>query len=168
MGLSEEVIDMAETHYTPPDYKEMEKYGSCGESCIVVLTKAPSVEGQMQYQLTAYGHTWTNVKEMESMLKMFHYRSKRCRGNKEKELPNPNTKQALVFVQWLDENGKEYYWRKAQTNTHWILMQKEEDETWIWDNAFGWLKKEDWEERGGLNLGYVRSYLELTTEPEEA
>ena len=159
---------MAETHYAPPDYKEMEKYGSCGESCIAVLTKAPSVEGQIQFQNTAYGHTWTNVKEMESMLKMFHYRTKRCRGNKEKELPNPKTKQALVFIQLLDKNGKEYYWREAQTNTHWILMQKEEDGIWIWDNAYGWLKKEEWEERGGLNLGYVRSYLELAAEPEQA
>ena len=63
---------MVETHYTPPDYKEMEKYGSCGESCIVVLTKAPSVEGQMQFQNTAYGHTWTNVGEMEEDMKRKH------------------------------------------------------------------------------------------------
>ena len=158
---------MAETHYTPPDYKEMEKYGSCGESCVVVLTKAPSVEEQIRYQIRTYGHMWTNVREIEEMLKTFHYATKRCRGGKAKELPNPNTKQALVFIQWLDKNGKEYYWREAQKNIHCILMQKEEDGTWIWDNSYGWLKKEEWEECGGFNLGYVRSYLELAAEPEE-
>ena len=65
-----------ETRYTPPDYKEMERYGSCGETCIVILTKSPSVEEQRLYQFKTYGHTWTNVGEMEAMLNVFNYIAK--------------------------------------------------------------------------------------------
>jgi len=154
-----------ETRYIPQDYKELEEEGTCGESCIVILTKAPSVEGQANYQNQQYGHLWTNVGEMEEMLEMLHFETKRKRGNKAKSLPIPSTKEALIFIQWLDDEGKEYYWAEAQTHTHWILMQKEEDGIWIWDNAFGWLKKEEWEKDGGLDNGYIRSYLELTRLP---
>jgi hypothetical protein len=148
-----------EERYTPQDYKEFEKYGTCGESCIVVLLKAPSVEGQTNFQQQQYGHTWTNVGEMEEMLKPY-FETKRKRGNKSKVLPMPSTKQALIFIQWLDDDGKEYYWRAAQTHTHWVLMQLFADGMWIWDNGFGWQKKEEWE-KVGFDKGYIRSYLEL-------
>jgi hypothetical protein len=151
-----------ENRYIPQDYKEFEKYGTCGESCIVVLTKAPSVEGQANYQQQQYGHLWTNVGEMEEMLKQLHFETKRRRGNKVKKLPTLLTSRALVFIQWLNDEGEEYYWREAQTHTHWILMQNEKDGIWIWDNAFGWLKKEEWEKKGGIDNGYIRSYLEVS------
>lgn len=150
----------SENRYIPQDYKEFEKYGTCGESCIVVLIKAPSVEGQANFQNQQYGHLWTNVGEMEEMLEPY-FETKRKRGNKSKTLPNPTTKQALIFIQWLDDKGEEYYWQAAQSHTHWILMQKEEDGIYIWDNAFGWKTKEEWE-KVGFDNGYIRSYLELS------
>ena len=148
-----------EKRYTPQDFGEWEKYGTCGESCIVVLTRTSTVSEQANFQKQKYGHLWTNVKEIEEMLKSY-FETKRKRGNKAKMLPTPSTDQALIFIQWLDDEGKEYYWREAQKHTHWILMQKFDDGVWIWDNGWGWLKKEEWE-KVGFEKGYIRSYLEL-------
>ena len=151
-------------------------FGVCGPSTIAVLTHKNVKE---------IINVWANgfkgyapMKEMEATLKKLGCNtSVRKKGNKAKEFPEPTTDAAIIRVQWLKEDGTEFYWAAQTPNTHWVLMQKlnsdkssnnygkpdAEGVWWIFCNEYLWFKKDSEEAKKYLRLGYVSSYFEINT-----
>ena len=154
--------------FVPPDNEKAQMqpdgkgyWGVCGPSTIAVLTKKSVMEIISLWASPFRGFSpWV---EMEATLKKLGYAPiVRRRGNKAREFPNPLTSAAIVRIQWLQDDGTEFYWRARTPNTHYVLMQKDPDgEWWIFCNSWLWFRKNSVKGKAYLKLGYVSSYYEL-------
>jgi len=170
--------------FIPPDNESSKMkpdgsgyFGVCGPSTIAVLSHKNVKE---IVNIWADGFKgYAPIKEMQATLEKLGYTSSvRKKGNKAKQFPEPTTNTAIIRVQWLKEDGTEFYWAAQTSNTHWVLMQKlnsdkssnsygETDtkgEWWIFCNEYLWFKKDSEEARKYLRLGYVSSYFEIVSQ----
>lgn len=154
--------------YVPPDNDEaMEKkyktpsfrYGTCGPAVIATLAHKTVKEILDLWVGEFRGHA--PMKEMKLTLEKLGYTITSKRGNKSREFPKPSTSSAIVRIQWLKEDGTEYYWAAATTYTHYVLMQKIYGQWWIFCNSQKWFQKDSRAGRKYLELGYVSSYFEI-------
>ncbi|MFA6035335.1 MAG: hypothetical protein WC759_00060 [Candidatus Micrarchaeia archaeon] len=156
--------------YIPPDNEAAKKkpeatntsfyYGVCGPAAVAALVKKPISETLNLWVGKFKGHA--PMKEVQATLEKLGYVVERKKGNKAKAFPEPLTPYAIVRIQWLKEDGTEYYWRAATCYTHYVLMQKVKGKWWIFCNGTGWFKKDSKEGKTYLKLGFVSSYLELS------
>lgn len=162
--------------FVPSDNKEMkEKYakvgGTCGPSTIATSEKITVHEVIARWkgigESTFRG--FSPIKDLKETLKEFGYSFVYVRAHKSKVFPIPRTETAILRIQWLDGNGKEYYWAAAGSHTHYVLMKKLDGDWWIFCNDCLWFKRDSEVGRGYLEgRGFVSSYLELSkTRPLE-
>ena len=159
--------EIMEKLFIPPDNETAKQgrrnkgfFGVCGPSTIAVLSHKNVKE---IINVWAGGFKgYSPMKEVQATLEKLGYTtSVRKKGNKAKEFPNPTTDTAIVRVQWLKEDGTEFYWAAQTPNTHYVLMQKHNGEWWIFCNEYLWFKRNSEEAREYLKLGYVSSYFEI-------
>ena len=157
-------------YYLPEDNDAWrEKYegsggGTCGPSCLAVLTRTT-----VRHIVEHFSHLedgfkgYTPIADMKEMLRYFGYDFKYIRGGKANEFPRPATAQAIVRIQWLQDDGTEYYWRAAGAHTHYVFMAKDEFGTWVcFCNDIHWFFADGPVGRAYLKKGFVSSYLEIT------
>jgi hypothetical protein len=156
------------TFFIPPDNeavkfqgnrKDKRFFGVCGPSTIAVLTRK-SVKEIIDVWAGGF-KGYAPMKETQATLEKLGFSVIRINGDKAKQFPEPSTEYAIVRIQWLKEDGTEYYWKAQTPNTHYVLMQKVNGEWWIFCNEFLWFKKESEQARDYLRLGYVSSYFEI-------
>lgn len=157
--------------YTPPDNEELARIyeakggGVCGAACIAVLEQVPvqSILDRWIGKNSAYFRGFSPIADMKSTLTTFGYTYKYVRAHKSKTFPLPKRNAAILRIQWLQPDGTEYYWAAAGAHTHYILIQRINDEWWIYCNGNGWFNILDPFAKYYLtNKGYVSSYLELS------
>ena len=157
------------TMYEPKDFRELESQGTCGLAAIAALEhrEVSSVKKDWDGLLGEY-KGFANFKDIEKLLTAHNIPFIRKRGLKAQHFPKIQTKYAIVRVQWLQEDGKEYYWAEAPLHTHYVLLQKEGDKQFVFCNSKGWFEQNtpfyEWyfigdEERIG---GHITSYLEIS------
>lgn len=154
--------------YTPPDNEEAKNapgkgyYGVCGAAAIAALERRPVADILQAWELTnGKFKGYAPVKEVIAVLRNLGYNCARKNGKKAKEFPEIDTEQAIVRIQWLKEDGTEFYWKAATPNTHYVLMQKFNGERWVFCNSWGWFRADSETGKKMLALGYVSSYLEV-------
>lgn len=161
---------MSNPLFVPPDNEKMaSKYedvgGTCGVSTIAILER--TTVGRVISKWRGIGaqafRGFAPIKDMKETLSALGYRFVYKRGHKAKEWPKPTTDMAIVRIQWLKEDGTEYYWKAAGSHTHYVLMQRINGEWWIFDNRDLWFRAKDYHY---FDLGYVSSYLELSKNGE--
>jgi hypothetical protein len=135
-------------------------YGVCGPSTIAVLMHQ-SVQSVIADWAGAF-KGYSPLKEMQATLEKLGYASVRIKGNKAKEFPTPTTKTAIIRIQWLKDDGTEFYWAAQTPNTHYVLMQKIDGDWWVFCNSELWFKKDSAKAKDYLKLGYISSYLEIS------
>jgi hypothetical protein len=135
-------------------------FGVCGPSTIAVLSHKNVKEIISVWADGFKGYA--PIKEMQATLEKLGYTSSvRKKGNKAKQFPEPTTNTAIIRVQWLKEDGTEFYWAAQTPNTHYVLMQKHHGVWWIFCNEYLWFRKDSEEAKKYLRLGYVSSYFEI-------
>lgn len=134
-------------------------YGVCGPSIIAVLTGKTIQEVINVWEGKFKGYA--PMKEMQATLEKLGYFPIRKKGNKAREFPEPTTHVAILRIQWLKPDGTEYYWKAQTPNTHYVLMQKHNNEWWIFCNDTLWFRKDSEEAKNYLRLGYISSYFEI-------
>ena len=156
--------------FVPPDNQEMaSKYeevgGTCGPSAIAVLERT-TVE-QVISKWRGVGpqafRGFAPIREIKETLSALGYHFLYKKGHKAREWPKSMTNTAIVRIQWLKEDGTEYYWKAAGAHTHYVLMQRINGEWWVFCNDALWFKASDYSVGP---QGYVSSYLELSHEPK--
>lgn len=135
-------------------------YGVCGPSTIAVLTHK-SIQEIIDCWVDGF-KGYAPLKELKATLEKLGYVVERKKGEKAKYFPAPKTDLAIVRVQWLKDDGTEFYWAAQTPNTHYVLMRKIEGEWWIFCNNSLWFKKDSLIGKFYLRLGYVSSYLEIS------
>ena len=160
------MILMTEKMFVPADNdvlreKYEPRYGVCGISVIAVLEKK-TVSEILEDWITDY-RGYAPVKEMKKMLQKLGYKCSLKRGKKARKFPEPATDIAVIRIQFLDENGKEFFWAEATLHSHYVLMQKVNGKWWIFCNGDAkWFAKDSVTAKKYLKDCYVSSYLELT------
>lgn len=142
--------------------------GTCGPAAIAVLegTTVQSVLERWKGIGESAFRNFSPIADMKETLNAFGYTFKYVRGGKAKTFPYPMTSAAIVRIQWLKDDGTEYYWAAAGAHTHYVAMQKIGDDWMVFCNGEGWFRahgqfaKDYFVDR----KGYVSSYLELTNE----
>lgn len=159
--------------FIPPDNEELRKhyeprYGVCGPAAIAALMRMSVYQIMSEWPGGYKG--WGPMKDMQAVLEKLRIPFVWMRGMKAKKFPRPETGCAIVRVQWLKDDGTEYYWAAATCHTHYVLLMQDKKQAtlgnerglwWAFCNGRGWFildKKED----EYLKLGYVSSYLEIT------
>jgi len=156
---------MNNNFYIPEDNDELKKkyeprFGVCGISVIAVLEKKTVNEILFDW-ITDY-KGYAPMKEMKAMLQKLGYNCKVKFGKKARVFPTPSTDIAVIRIQFLDENGKEFFWAEATLHSHYVLMQKINGEWWIFCNGDAkWFAKDSETAKNYLKDCYVSSYLEL-------
>lgn len=142
--------------FEPPDYKSQEPYGTCGLAVIAVLEGKSVEEIKTEWEKVngKYPNS-ANLKGMIKLLKALGYSVERHNGGKIKTFPS-RANQIIARIQWLKEDGTEYYWAEAPIHTHYVLIR---DKTDIFCNGYGWFKSFSLHGRNYLNKGYISSYL---------
>ena len=149
-------------------------WGVCGPSVIAVLTRTMVKEAITDWAGVFKGYA--PMKEVQATLEELGYTVVRKKGNKARMFPEPTTDVAIIRVQWLKEDGTEFYWAAQTPNTHWVIMQKinsdkstnsygeisDDGEWWIFCNGQLWFKKDSEQGKEYLKRGYVSSYLEIS------
>ena len=154
--------------WVPPDNDEQRikhermpnRRGTCGPSCIAVLEHTT-----VQSILDHWAPTWRGfapIAEVKDVLSAYGYVYTYVRAHKAKTFPTPTTDIAIMRIQWLKEDGTEYYWRAAGSHTHYVLMRKVNGVWFVFSNSEGWFEKDEMFGRKYLEgRGYVSSYLEI-------
>lgn len=160
--------------FEPPDNEHyLRKWrdigGVCGPSCIAVLERT-SIEAILNrwlgVGLNAF-RGFTPIAELKSMLTKEGYSWRYVRGGKAKTFPVPSGDFAIVRIQWLQEDGTEYYWRAAGAHTHYVLMERREGDWdiaagwWVFCNTDLWFPAQGARAQDYLKPGFVSSYLEI-------
>jgi hypothetical protein len=102
-----------------------------------------------------------NLKPMIMLLKELGYSVERHNGGKAKNLRGlcamsmVENKPIIARIQWLKDDGSEYYWKQAPLYTHYVLIRQKN----IFCNGQGWFIRGSKQEEDYLKLGYVSSYL---------
>jgi len=157
-----------EKMFEPKDFLEFEPQGTCGLSVIAVLEHrdVASIKKDWESVLGAW-EGFANFKDIERLLQAHNIPFIRKRGLKATDFPKINTKYAIVRVQWLKDDGTEYYWREAPLHTHYVLLQKEGEKQWLFCNSKGWFEQTSpfylfyLEGNEDVCGGYITSYLEI-------
>lgn len=135
------------------------RYGCCGPATIAVFFG--TTVGKIIADWPAYYRGYAPIKEMEAMLKKRGLKVEWKKGGKARVFPQPTTGSAIVRVQWLRDDGTEFYWMGAPS--HYVLVQKKDGEWWVFCNAHLWFKADSDEAHSYLDRGYVSSYFEVST-----
>jgi len=168
---------MEEILYVPSDNESAKQkrgkgfFGVCGPSTIAVLTGKTVKEAISLWSGGFKGYA--PIKELQATLEKLGYNVIRQKGHKSRTFPTPKTDVAILRIQWLKEDGTEFYWAAQTPNTHYVLMKKIEtvnskvpgyfvDEWWIFCNGQLWFEKDSQQGKDYLKLGYVSSYLEIS------
>lgn len=158
--------------YVPSDNESAKQkrgkgfFGVCGPSTIAVLTRKTVREVISLWSGGFKGYA--PIKELQATLEKLGYSVIRQKGHKSRTFPLPSTDVAILRIQWLKEDGTEFYWAAQTPNTHYVLMQKidsnknAEGEWWIFCNGQLWFRKDSKQAKDYLKLGYVTSYLEIS------
>jgi len=166
--------------YVPPDNESTKQkrgkgyFGVCGPSTIAVLTNKTVKEIISIWEGGFKGYA--PIKELQATLEKLGYFVNRQKGHKSRTFPTPTTNVAILRIQWLKEDGTEFYWAAQTPNTHYVIMQKlnsdkstdtygeisDDGEWWIFCNGQLWFKKDSKQAKDYLKLGYVSSYLEIS------
>ncbi len=159
-----------DNHSLRERYEASGKGGTCGPSAIAVMEKT-SVQVVLD-RWCGKGpecfRGFSPISEMKQTLEAFGYRYVYVKAHKAKVFPTPRTKVAILRIQWLKEDGSEYYWAAAGAHSHYVLMQKVGGAWWIFCNGDGWFKKDSVHAaKYLLRRGYVSSYLELSKPDQE-
>jgi hypothetical protein len=145
-------------------YYESKGGGVCGPASIAAERGMTVAEVLGNWKGVGPGafRGFSPIDDMKETLTALGYQFRYVRGGKAKEFPIPRSKAAVLRIQWLQEDGSEYYWRAAGSHTHYILMKLLDDGWWIFCNAIGWFKGDSDIAKGYLEgRGFVSSYLEL-------
>lgn len=154
------------------NYFEAVSAGTCGPTVIAVMTKRPVAEilaswftpAKKKFLDATNFKGYAPLKEMIVELERYGFKVIRRRGNKSKEFPNPMTDLAVVRIQWLKDDGKEFFWAEATKHSHYVLMKKLGGVWWVYCNGKGWFEKDSKKRKKYLKRGYVSSYLEIPNE----
>jgi hypothetical protein len=104
---------------------------------------------------------WGAWKDLKLTLEKYGYSVKMRSGKKQYAFPAPETEEAVVRIQWLDEDGKEYYWAEATKHTHFVAMKKVDGVWLVFCNTRGWFSAHSIEGNAYLEDGFVTSYYEI-------
>jgi hypothetical protein len=149
--------------YTPSDYQALEPKGTCGLATLAVLQ-----EKTVQWVLNEWNRiigpyhfigekgSGANLGPMLDLMRSWGWELKRHRGLRARVLPR-GEKPIIARIQWLREDGTEYFWREAPIHTHYVLIIKD----MIFANEYGWIARGSKEELDYLKLGFVSSYVEI-------
>jgi hypothetical protein len=155
--------------WMPPDNKELaEKYAKIGGVCgpaTIAAYKGLFVKEVLD-QWRGLGEQsfkgYSPIKELKETLTTFKLSFDYFKAGKAKAFPTPRTT-SILRIQWLKEDGTEYYWRAAGAHTHYVLMEKGSEGWWIYCNGTGWFLKDSLIAENYLTgRGYVSSWLELS------
>ena len=151
--------------FVPPDNEEQRKkyepegYGCCGPAAVAALMRMAVYRIIDNWPCEYKG--WGPMKEMQEVLEKLRIPFVRVRGMKAKKFPRSKSGCAIVRIQWLKDDGMEYYWAAATCHTHYVLMLKIDEKWWVFCNGQGWFLADKKEEEY-LKLGYVSSYFEIS------
>ena len=143
--------------------------GTCGPSCIAANEgiKVQDVINRWRGLGFEAFRGFSPIAEIKETLTSFGYHFIYVRAHKAKTFPRPRTDTAILRIQWLDEDSKEYYWRAAGSHTHYVLMKRCEGRWWIFCNAEHWFLSDSIKAKNYLKgRGFVSSYLELSKQTE--
>ena len=165
--LMQEVPELyvpSDNHELRIKYEASKRGGTCGPSTIAVLEHT-QVETIIDCWCgwRAHWRGFSPIGEMKITLSFLKYQFKYVRAHKAKTFPKPNGDAAIVRLQWLKDDGTEYYWAAAGAHTHYVLMQKIRGEWWVFCNGAGWFMTDTAFAKEYIgNRGYVSSYLEIS------
>ena len=153
--------------FVPPDNEAMrtayqaESGGSCGPAAIATLSRKTVQDILKIWPIKYPGHA--PMKLMGDVLTKLGYSLTHQRGNKAHIFPEPPSGLAIVRIQWLKEDGTEYYWRAATKYTHYVLLRKIGERWLVFCNGYGWFERDSELGKNYLKLGYISSYYEIET-----
>ena len=152
--------------YLPIDYKEQEPYGTCGLAVIAALEHREVSNIKKDWESTiGRWDGYANFRDIEKLLKEHNISFIRKNGKKATEFPKIDSSFAIIRVQWLKDDGTEYYWKVAPTHTHYVLLEKQEEKQFVFCNSVGWFGQDTPFYQsyfiGETCGGYITSYLEI-------
>lgn len=157
--------------WVPPDNEELAEFyhakggGVCGPASIAAeigMTVREVLEHWKGVGPTAF-RGFSPVADMRATLVALGYSFTYRRGGKGKVFPTPNARAAILRIQWLQEDGTEYFWREAGPHSHYVLMKLLDDGWWVYCNGDGWFRRDsELASRYLPGRGFVSSYLELS------
>jgi hypothetical protein len=159
------------TCWVPSDNDEMREHyhqngrgGTCGPASIAAergMTVREVLENWKGVGPKSF-RGFSPIADMKETLEALGYQITYIRGGKAREFPTPKTTAAILRIQWLQEDGTQYYWRAAGSHTHYVLMKLLDDGWWIFCNSEGWFRKDSQTALHYLEgRGFVSSYMEL-------
>ena len=101
------------------------------------------------------------MRDMVQVLRELGWTVRRKRGSKNRQWPSPSTDLAIVRIQWLDDDGQEYYWAVAPLHTHYVAMKKIGEDWYVFCNGTGVFRTSSYAGAHYFDIGYMTSYLEL-------
>ena len=144
-----------------------EGQGTCGPAAVAVIIKKTVKATLNEWPVKYPG--WGAWKDIKLILERHGYSVKSRSGKKSPEFPHPESDEAIIRIQWLDDEGKEYYWAEASRHTHFVAMKKlpGDGKHWmVFCNSRGWFPAHGSEARDYLeDEGFVTSYYELSLHP---
>ena len=156
--------------FVPPDnadirdrYERLGRGGTCGVATVAALERK-TVQSVIDSWAGEKGWPgYSPIREMRATLEKDGYRVKVCQGHKAKEFPFIDCMAAIVRVQWLDDDGKDYsgFMERAR-HTHYVLLEWHAGKILVFCNSDGWFPAKGKVARDYLKPGYVSSYLEVS------
>jgi hypothetical protein len=140
--------------------------GVCGPAAVAALEHR-----QVQEVIDAWAvpfHGCSPVGELFATLEALGFAVARRLGRKASEFPRPATDRAIARVQWLREDGSEWFYRQAPRYSHFVAMRRDPATGvwWAYCNSRLWFRAHGREGDAYLNAGsprgYISSYLELS------
>lgn len=100
---------------------------------------------------------------MQATLEAMGYSVKRVRGGRAKQFPTISPdRAAIVRIQWLDKDGKEFPWFEAARHTHYVLLKWFDGDAYVFCNSVGWFPAYGVYALNYLKQGYVSSFIEVS------
>ncbi len=132
--------------------------GTCGPSVIAALSKGEVGEiiSDWPRRYRGYAH----VSEMAKMLRRMGYRTNVQNDIRMKRFPAPASGTAILKIQWLQPDGSEYP-RDRIKHAHYLLLQRIDNEWWLFCNAYKWFPIDSEHARQILKIGYVKSCITI-------
>ncbi len=155
--------------YVPPDNEpEMRRalqndgQGTCGPAAVAALTN--KTVRQVIEDWPGEYRGWGAWRDIKKLLEEYGYSVKARGAKKCYNFPLINTDMAILRIQWLKDDGTEYYWAEASRHTHFVAMKKDSGKLWVFCNSRLWFDAYSLIGCDYLENGYVTSYYELIKE----